>query len=75
MNQMVVTRMLHNLGLKYVVVDNGRLAVQACSSRDYDLVLMVRATHLAASHCICPLLLWRRQHLVDTASRQDIDLL
>lgn len=40
-NQMVVTRMLHNLGLKYDVADNGRLAVEACAARDYDLVLMV----------------------------------
>ncbi|CAI5503833.1 unnamed protein product, partial [Closterium sp. Naga37s-1] len=39
-NQMVATRMLHNLGLKYDVVENGRLAVQACTDRHYDVVLM-----------------------------------
>ena len=50
---MVVTRMLHNLGLKYDVVDNGRLAVQACASRDYDLVLMVGVVHLCVCVCVC----------------------
>ena len=52
-NQMVVTRMLHNLGLKYDVVDNGRLAMQACACRDYDLVLMVGVGRACACVCAC----------------------
>jgi len=42
-NQMVVTRMLHNMGLHFDVVDNGKKAVEACAANDYDVVLMVRA--------------------------------
>lgn len=40
-NQMVATRMLHNLGLKYDLVENGALAVRATQENHYDLILMV----------------------------------
>ncbi|CAI5463424.1 unnamed protein product [Closterium sp. Yama58-4] len=39
-NQMVATRMLHNLGIKYDLVENGRLALSACEARKYEVVLM-----------------------------------
>lgn len=45
-NQMVVTRMLKNMGLHFDVVDNGKKAVEACAANDYDVVLMVRALPL-----------------------------
>ncbi|GJP43663.1 hypothetical protein CLOM_g3099, partial [Closterium sp. NIES-68] len=37
---MVATRMLHNLGIKYDLVENGRLALSACEARKYEVVLM-----------------------------------
>ncbi|CAI5477577.1 unnamed protein product [Closterium sp. Yama58-4] len=39
-NQLVVTRMLKNLGLRFDVVDNGLQALEACLKTRYDLVLM-----------------------------------
>ncbi|CAI5467844.1 unnamed protein product [Closterium sp. Yama58-4] len=39
-NQLVVTRMLHSLGVACDVAINGREAVDKCAQRDYDLVLM-----------------------------------
>ncbi|CAI5990041.1 unnamed protein product, partial [Closterium sp. NIES-64] len=39
-NQLVVTRMLKNLGLRFDVVDNGLQALEACLKSRYDLVLM-----------------------------------
>ncbi|GJP41124.1 hypothetical protein CLOM_g810 [Closterium sp. NIES-68] len=39
-NQLVVTRMLKNLGLRFDVVDNGVQALDACLKTRYDLILM-----------------------------------
>eukprot|EP00271_Cylindrocystis_brebissonii_P002794 TRINITY_DN1358_c0_g2_i7.p1 TRINITY_DN1358_c0_g2~~TRINITY_DN1358_c0_g2_i7.p1 ORF type:complete len:582 (-),score=156.37 TRINITY_DN1358_c0_g2_i7:614-2359(-) len=39
-NQIVVTRMLKNMGVAYELVDNGAKALQACMENHYDVVLM-----------------------------------
>eukprot|EP00271_Cylindrocystis_brebissonii_P002800 TRINITY_DN1358_c0_g7_i1.p1 TRINITY_DN1358_c0_g7~~TRINITY_DN1358_c0_g7_i1.p1 ORF type:complete len:1231 (-),score=295.91 TRINITY_DN1358_c0_g7_i1:99-3791(-) len=39
-NQIVVTRMLKNMGIKYELVDNGAKALAACTENFYNLVLM-----------------------------------
>lgn len=50
-NQMVVCRILKGLGVRYQVVENGRLALEACQKARYDLVLMVSATQPYGSKC------------------------
>jgi CheY-like chemotaxis protein len=39
-NQRVASRMLHRLGYKADVVENGRLAVEACERQPYDVIFM-----------------------------------
>lgn len=39
-NQLVITEILKNIGLKVIVVDNGELAVEAVQQCHFDLVLM-----------------------------------
>lgn len=40
MNQMVASKILASLGCTFEIVDNGRLAVQACLDGHFDLILM-----------------------------------
>ncbi|CAI5536284.1 unnamed protein product, partial [Closterium sp. Naga37s-1] len=48
-NQLVVTRMLHSLGVACDVAVNGQEAVDKCAQRDYDLVLMLVVTRMLHS--------------------------
>ena len=49
-NQMVITRMLKQMGVDCDVVDNGLKALDACKTTSYNLVLMV--SHAADLSCL-----------------------
>ena len=51
-NALVATRMLRNMGIKAVVVEDGSRAVAQVVSSQFDLVLMVRLTCWLISHLI-----------------------